>query len=144
MKNDARYFKFKNGGGMITVPPMDELCEALKTKFEDQESRIEYLQEELTKLSDEKWKDKELQKMQEELTETSKDASRGFPITEEEQKAIDEWIEKHEKEKHSYTTPFKRGGCIGGSYTYIFTPTSIGTFGTIKCSCGEEFCFSEI
>lgn len=36
------------------------------------------------------------------------------------------------------------GGTIGGSYTYKFTPTSIGVFGTVECSCGERFDFSEL
>nr|DAG04561.1 MAG TPA: hypothetical protein [Siphoviridae sp. ctDXu9] len=32
-------------------------------------------------------------------------------------------------------------GCIGGSLTWCFTPTSIGTIGEVICSCGEKFTF---
>ena len=132
---------------MIKVPPIDELCEALKTKFEDKERRIKYLEEELEKLKDENWKDEELQDMKEKYDMICKDYYRGFPISNEEQEDIDAWIKQHEKECHPpKQTPFGkiRGGAIGGCYSYIFTPTSVGTIGTIKCNCGKKFTFQEL
>lgn len=48
---------------------------------------------------------------------------------------------KHIKEKHFCT---QYGGAIGGSYSYTFTPTSLGTVGEIKCTCGDKFCFREL
>ena len=44
---------------------------------------------------------------------------------------------------HSSEQMYPRGGAIGGSYTWKFVPTSIGTFGSVQCSCGEEFSFQE-
>lgn len=53
-----------------------------------------------------------------------------------------EWIKKHNLKKHGSETVYC--GAIGGGMTYIFTPTSIGTVGKIRCSCGEEFCFRNL
>lgn len=85
--------------------------------------------------------------MQERLDEMQKDYWRGFPITEKEQKAIDEWKKKHNEEAHGYTTDYMRmraEGCSGGRYAYQFLPTALGTSGVIKCSCGAKFEFQEI
>ena len=62
------------------------------------------------------------------------------------QKAINAWKQRHEETAHGLTDDNKRmkaQGVSGGRYTYLFTPTSIGTFGTIKCVCGEEYSFAE-
>ena len=51
------------------------------------------------------------------------------------------YSEKHVKEKHNGDA---YAGAIGGKYKYIFVPTSIGTVGSIKCSCGGDILFSEL
>lgn len=140
---DVRYSAYRDDK-YITVPPMDELCLALKDKFMRQEEKIEHLEEEIKKLKDENWKDNELQSMKEQYDKMREDYYRGFPISKEEKEKINAWMDKHEKEKHPRPeNSFPRGGAIGGCYTYRFVPTSIGVFGTIKCSCGEEFTFQE-
>lgn len=56
-------------------------------------------------------------------------------------------MDKHDREAHnckSLGDKVKRGGCIGGTYTYEFVPTGIGTVGTVKCSCGAAFKFQDI
>ena len=68
-----------------------------------------------------------------------------FQISEDEHKKINKWISNHEIKKHGQ----KKGeyhycGAAGGCYSYIFTPTGLGVIGSIKCSCGEEFEFSNI
>lgn len=63
-----------------------------------------------------------------------------FSIKPENVARIEEWQTKHEKEKHNSSG---YAGTIGGRYTYEFTPTSIGTFGRIKCSCGDYFDFDD-
>lgn len=65
----------------------------------------------------------------------------GFEINNEEYEAIEQWKCDHEKEKHNGKL---KHGAIGGNYTYEFIPTSIGTIGSIRCSCGEYFIFKEI
>lgn len=79
-------------------------------------------------------KDEEIRKLQEKNHEMYQKLLRGFSITEEEAKAIRKWQETHKDS----------GGAIGGGYTYEFTPTAIGTIGTIKRSNGESFTFREL
>ena len=94
----------------------------------------------------EEWnKDEEIQKLKNKI-ESLQDELRNirrysFEITHEEYKAIEEWKKKHVEEKHNGDS---YAGAIGGRYKYIFVPTSIGTVGSIKCSCGETFCFSQL
>lgn len=140
---DIEHWTYDEHGKFLSVPTMDKLCNILKTKFKEQERLNDDLRIQLKKLTDEKWKDSELQKMKEELKEVRADARRGFPISESEYKAAMDWINSHEASKHPSKHPFPRGGAIGGSYQWIFTPTSIGTFGEIKCSCGDSFTFQE-
>lgn len=63
-----------------------------------------------------------------------------FSIDPEDVKRINDWKSQHEAEKH---TGNGYAGAIGGRYTYEFTPTSIGTFGKIRCSCGEYFNYND-
>lgn len=86
-------------------------------------------------------KDKEIQKLKNEIKKLKEERVYSFSITFEEKAAIKEWINKHAKEKHGGDD---YAGTIGGRYTYEFTPTSIGDVGVIKCNCGEGFCFREL
>ena len=142
MMSDIKYIVRKNGK-FLEVPPIKDLCEMLAEKFEREEHQIEYLKEKIKELEDNHWKDEQFKKSMNDLNERKKDLDRGFPISKEDyDKAID-WIEKHEEKYHSKRTPLPRGGAIGGSYTWEFTPTSIGVFGSVKCSCGKSFTFQE-
>jgi hypothetical protein len=72
---------------------------------------------------------------------------RGFPISKDEQDAIEAWKIQHDLEVHKLDTLSKRmkvSGVSGGRYTYHFLPTSIGVSGTIECSCGAKFEFQKI
>lgn len=141
---DIEHFTYNEYGEFLTIPTMDKLCAMLKTKFQEQERDNDHLRSELKKLLDEKWKDTELQEMREELKEVQADARRGFSISESEYNAAMNWINEHEASKHPCPEKrFPRGGAIGGSYQWIFTPSSIGTFGEVKCSCGDSFTFQE-
>ena len=126
---------------------IDTFVEDIKHELQGKDIRIEYLENQNQKLRDEKYKDNELLRMEAELKATKEDYYRGFPISEEEQKSIREWMDKHDEEVHHARTlgdKLKLGGCCGGRYTYKFTPTSIGTIGTVKCSCGAEFTFQDM
>ena len=124
----------------IVVHPFEECLMAIQRRYKDAEAAIEKLEKENKALKDEHYKDEELQKMQEELASLREDLSRGFPISEEEQEKIKEWQRKHDKEVHGVTNVT----AIGGKYTYEFIPTSIGTFGSVKCVCGAKFDFQEV
>lgn len=124
-----------------------EALNAVKREFDAQNARIIYLQNQNKKLKEEHYKDTELKEMKEELERIKADMYRGFPISEEEEKKIKEWQDKHDAEVHGLKTLKERvhaGGCIGGRYTYEFVNTSIGTVGTVKCSCGAKFTFQDL
>lgn len=94
----------------------------------------------------EEWnKDEEIQELKNKIESLQNElwniSKYSFEITPEEYEAIEEWKKKHIEEKHNGDA---YAGAIGGRYKYIFVPTSIGTVGSIKCSCGETFCFSEL
>lgn len=122
---------------------LQECTSKVAMRFDAMATTIENLQKEIEHLKSEHYKDDELKSMKAKLEEARADLSRGFGISEEEHKAIREWIDNHEKTAHG-DAKFPRGGAIGGSYDYIFTPTSIGVVGEVKCSCGASFTFSEL
>lgn len=132
------------GNKTVEILPIQDICEMLIIKFNKQDELIERLKNKINELEQANWKDKELQQMKEELTRTKEEANLGFRISKEEFEAATKWMYEHEKEKHcDPDRKFSRGGAIGGSYTWEFTPTGIGTFGSIRCSCGDSFTFQE-
>lgn len=87
-------------------------------------------------------KDERIKKLEKKLENERKKTNdtRSFTIEPEDVKRIDEWKARHEAEKHNGS---QYAGAIGGRYTYEFTPTSIGTFGRIRCSCGDLFDYDD-
>ena len=108
---------------------------------EAQDEIITAQREEINFLNNKYDENEEIKELKKRLREESYKNLNGFPITEDELKAINEWKEKHEAEVHNGSS---YAGAIGGRYSYHFVPTSIGTSGTIRCSCGAEFEFQEI
>ena len=135
-------------GEYTHVYNLDDCVKAILCRNKRDEDRIKRLEEENKKLKEEVYKDKELQAMKEKMKLMEEKYYRGFPITEEQDKAISDWKRKHDEEVHGLTTSnmrFKAGGAIGGRYHYKFVPTYIGISGTVVCSkCGAEFEFQEI
>ena len=142
----SEYGTYYNGK-YTHVYELDDCIRAIQCRNERNEEQIKRLTEENRKLKEEYSKDEEIQKMQKRLDEMQKDYWRGFPITEQEQSAIEEWKKKHDEEVHGWTTDrmrMKAEGCSGGRYSYHFVPTELGTSGVIRCHCGGEFEFQEI
>lgn len=138
------YSKFDvESGKHVQVYELNKCLESIRIRNEDNEKRIKYLEEENRRLKEEYSKDEEIKKMQQKLDKMKKDYYRGFPITEEQKSKIDAWIKKHDEEVHGIKNdiPMKTGG---GSYSYVFLPTSIGVSGVVECSCGAEFEFQEL
>lgn len=133
-------------GSLLQVPTTDEILKALKCRNELNMDRINALEKENERLKSEAYKDEELLKMKKELDELKRNCQRGFPITEEEQKEIDKWIEKHEASIHGISPNdfTMKIGVLRSSYTYNFYPTQFGVCGKIKCSCGAKFEFQHI
>lgn len=123
----------------------ERLCEQLKEAIDNRTSyytqRLAYLENQVDYYKDELAKDKEIQRMTDKLNEAQAALNRGFPISEKEEKKVKEWYHNHIKTKHGGNY---YAGAFGGGCQYIFTPTSIGVFGTFKCTkCGELFEFQE-
>lgn len=115
------------------VHPLDESIDSIKERFTDLIESNQSLQKRLRELEDEKWADNAIQEMKTKYDQMMKDYYRGFPISEKEQAIIDAWMKDH----------IHPSGAIGGGHTYCFTPTGIGTFGEVRCSCGATLTFSE-
>lgn len=138
------YRKWENGE-LINVYDLEECLQSIRVRDTDKDNRIKYLEKINKELTNEAYKDNELQNMKEQLEKMKKDYYRGFPISEAEHAAIKEWKERHDKEVHGVRNDvpsYDRG--TGGRYEYIFYPTGIGISGVIRCHCGAEFEFKEI
>lgn len=131
---------------MIIGRNFDECLNSIKEMYHSSEIQIEALRNENRKLKDEHYKDNKMSDMKQRLEKMQKEYYRGFPISEEEQEAIEDWKKKHDEEDHGYTPEMrmKAEGCCGGRYKYVFVPTSLGVSGKIVCHCGAEFEFQEI
>lgn len=117
-----------------TIHPLDESLDSIKTRFEELVQANQSLSGRLQELKQEKWADERLIEMKDKLKTMSEEYYRGFPISAEVESRINEWKKNH---RHN-------GGAIGGTFTYEFIPTSIGTIGTIKCACGDSFTFEDL
>lgn len=136
----------RTGESMVLLP-FEECIDIIRLRYERMKDLVGKVNERNTKLHSEHFKDETIQSLQKKLKEMEEDYIRGFPISEKEQASIDAWKKKHDEEVHGYDTFEKRlkaEGVSGGRYSYHFVPTSIGTSGVIKCSCGAEFEFQEI
>jgi hypothetical protein len=82
----------------------------------------------------------DLEKQNKELEEQVKELNKltRFSITKKQQEQIKEWDKTHRCTLHKENDCDKYVGAIGGHLTYEFHPTSIGTFITVKCACGEK------
>lgn len=59
-----------------------------------------------------------------------------FALSKDEIQKMNKWLKEHNK-----TCPNagpKNQGAIGGRLTYSFTPTSLGTFSNVRCTCGAQ------
>ena len=102
-------------------------------------NRNDYLIKEIEKVKSEKYVDEELSRLKSEYDKMESDYYRGFPISKEEDKNIKEWIKNQQKKNPGI------GGAAGGRFTYKFTPTGLGTVGTIIDGfTGDEFTFQEL
>lgn len=119
----------------------EDCIKSLEEYNQKQEQKIAALQAENNLLKEEFYKDKTIKRLKEEVSNLQSELRLSFDVSEKEWKEIKKWKKKHEQEKHEGNNCH---GVIGGNYTYVFVPTSIGTIGTIRCSCGEEFTFQNI
>lgn len=125
--NDKKYWATRDGE-LVAVPPINELCLALKDKFLRQEEQNKRLREENEKLKNGIWEKEEIARLKADYDRFHEEWRLGFPITKEQREKINEW-------QKSY---------IGGVFTYKFVPTPIGVCGVCIAPNGDEFEFQEI
>lgn len=115
---------------------------------EEKDDLIEKLKLENERLKSGVYENSVVKELEEENNRLRQDNLRGFPITEEQAKAIEEWRIKHESEVHGRKTledRLRAGGAIGGKHYYRFFGTGLGTCGEIVCDeCGQSFEFQEL
>lgn len=135
MEKEENFVVIDNTPIIINRDIKDSLQEVYN-QFRKERARNEYLEKENVRLKSEAYKDEELAKMKERYDKMSEDYYRGFPISEKEEKKINEWIK---------TLPEAYTGAIGGRFTYKFYPTGLGTVGTIEDGVtGQKFTFQEL
>ena len=120
---------------------LDNCLTEIKNLVEDVFVFAERQAEENEALKDLHWENEELKKMKADRDLMEADYHRGFPITEQEQKAIRKWEDQHWTNQHNAPdneSRLAKMGAIGGSFYYKFVPTSIGTSGAICCSACME------
>ena len=116
--------ELKNGSICI-LQKVENVFQELYDHYRAVISRNEYLEEEIKRVKSEAYKDEELSKLKEKYDQMSNGYYRGFPISEKDDKKINEWIEKQMGKNPSI------GGAIGGRFKYQFLPTGVGTVGTV-------------
>ena len=121
---------------------MDDIKKTLQQVYDHYRiicNRNGYLTKEIEKVKSEKYADEELSRLKSEYDKMKSDYYRGFPISEEEDKNINEWIKKQQEKNPG------SGGAAGGRFTYKFISTGLGTAGTIiDRFTGDEFTFQEL
>lgn len=118
------------------IENLNNKIEGIKNFIERLVYKNDKLQSQFNELYDEKWSDKTLQNMQQELNRVKHDAYRGFPITFEENETINKWQERHDTEVHN--NPKCYHGASGGGYIYEFIPTGLGVISRCICSACKQ------
>lgn len=124
-------------GKFHTYQGLEKCLDEIKDLVEDAYAYAERKEEENQELKDLHWESDLLKKMKADHDLMEADYYRGFPITEHQQKAIQEWEDQHWTNQHAAPdnkSRLAKMGAIGGSFYYKFVPTSIGISGCICCS----------
>ena len=80
MSREIPHIIVKNGE-FLHVEDLDTICEQLRCIFDGQETENTRLRKNLESITDEKWKDNELQELRKQRDDALADMYRGFPIT---------------------------------------------------------------
>ena len=121
---------------------LDVCCEKIEEQVNELRKNIEYLSSANDKLIKGIYEKEELKDLKKEVQFLRKMTP--FTINDTEQKKIDKWIHEHVKKVHHVdldNPPVRK--YIGYSFSYEFTPTELGMFGDVKCTCGKSFTFKE-
>lgn len=132
-------------GEFKEIVDVDTICDSIRYLVSSAEAQAKTAHDKMVALQDEKWRDEVLQSMKQQLEAIKEENLIGFPITIEQNKAIQAWKDQHYTNQHNASTIEKRiqmQGVSGGLFSYIFLPTSIGTSGVCRCnSCYRKALF---
>jgi len=138
---DGNYSSYLNGK-FHEFQGYEKCLEELAYTIQQTLNYAEQMEEKNAELEDHHWKDSKLQELKNKYEKMESDYYRGFPISEKQDKAICEWKEQHYTNIHNAPDTRSRiamSGVSGGSFSYKFVPTSIGTYGICQCnSCCER------
>lgn len=136
MNFEQEFTQFTNGfNNRQNIKKLSDSVNSINYWIEALNKQMEAVQEENEKLKSEHYKDEELQRMVKEVERVKEEKEQiinkykrhGFPVDEEEFKAIREWQNSHVERVH--------GGWMKAlTFEYVFNPTPIGTIGTCVCN----------
>lgn len=125
---------------------LQECFEMIANRINEAEEIKTKANEKIKRYEEEINADVRVQELTVQLKKAKDDLYRGFGISEDEEKAISDWKEKHDIEQHGLNTLNKKlhaGGAIGGRYHYEFHPTSIGIAADCVCGSCQNKAFQE-
>lgn len=114
------------------IAEAEKALDSVKSMVSDLRRRYADAAKQVRDISDEKWKDRQLEQLKAERDQAVRDSQRGFPITEQELQAIHKWQQEHDTNVHN--NPKQYHGASGGGYSFVFYPTGLGTAGDCICS----------
>ena len=121
---------------------LDSCCEKIEEQVKNLRQYIGYLSDTNDKLIKGIYEKEELKELKEEVQLLREMTP--FTINDAERKKINEWTHEHVKKVHHVdldNPPVRK--YVGYSFSYEFTPTELGMFGDVKCTCGKSFTFKE-
>lgn len=124
-------------GKFKEIVDIDTICDSIRFLVERSDNLAASAQQKMREMESEKWKDEELQTMRKKLEDAQSAMRNGFPISNEELSAIENWQLQHWEKQHNAKTledRLRAQGVSGGSFSYVFVPTSIGTSGVCRCN----------
>ena len=124
------YSTFINGKDFTFHQGLNKSLDEIKYQIEETLEYARNLEDKNKELEDAHWKDDKLQEMKKKYDRAMADYNRGFPITEDETLAINNWRKNRINKMHNGSPG---SSAIGGGWTYKFTPTSIGVIGSVCC-----------
>ena len=110
---------------------LEELFRCIEANILTKQKEIDRLREELKRTKDETYKDKELANLKAQNDELWETLRHSYIVEEDEYNKICDWQRKHDEIEHKEMGNHR--GAVGGGYSYVFYPTSIGTLWHCEC-----------
>ena len=133
-EKDRTYWTVTNDEEVLSVIPLKNSFQSIEIHMDTLQERNDYLERENKELKSEKYKDNEIQRLNNKIKDYEKQFLRSFIITEDEEEEIKKFKDNHfQNHKHR------------GIFEYVFVPTELGDFGEIRCTvCGDKIIFKNL